>query len=94
MKTRLEILAADKCDVWVHYCHNIWIVNITTDEKSSVKLEIKENGKDLEEVFTSAYSKYNNITGRVPELRPLAIAPPEEIPETPYREIPSDEIPF
>jgi len=88
----LIALAADAKEIYVHRLYREWYVTILT-EQEGMKLEVKEHGEDLNEVWDKAVAKFRRITGAAPELLPPRLSAPEPIPETPFREL-NDEIPF
>lgn len=91
----LIALAVDAKEIWVHRLYDEWHVHITTNE-DGMKLEVKERGEDLNEVWDKAVAKFRRITKAAPELLPPRLAPPSEPEYTHFVPVSQDDdaIPF
>jgi len=88
----LIALATEAKEIYVHRLYKEWYITFIA-EQDGMKLEVKENGDDLNEVWGKAVAKFRRITGAAPELLPPRLAAPTPIPETPFREL-TDDMPF
>ena len=91
MMHQLIVLAAEAKEIYVHRLFKEWYITFIV-EQDGMKLEVKEHGDDLNEVWDKAVSKFRRITGAAPELLPPRLTAPDPIPETPYREITRDQL--